>query len=1120
MKNRRPLTRMLTLMPGALLLAAASAQDRPLSVPRPLLRPLPSSVAGVARPVVSLAGSWALALDPPAAFWTTATVQADWSDVVLPSDLQTGARAPRQGREYALRRTVRVPADFAGSRTILRFESVTGHVRLWVNGQAVPGHRGGFVAWERDITDLVTPGRDATILLGVTDPIGGISSFEAGGVLRDVRLVATPQDHVTRFHADTLFDRDYRDATLRVTAEAAFHRARAARLHLTLTDPQGRTVPLPRASVDLRAGVGEATVALPVVAPTKWDAEHPALYTLAGRLEVGGRTVETVTRRIGFRQIERRGRIVLVNGQEVKLRGINHHDVGPAGRSVTAAMDEQDVRLFRDANINYIRTSHYPPSEAFLDAADRLGVYVGDAASIAFVDAATANDPKRMPELVGAVADMIERDRSHPSVFAWDLANESSWGAGMAAVLDYAKREDPSRPTVWSFGDRAPGGTDAPYDIYSLHYASWSRDLSAGGRHGPGDLETNGASAWEHIAQPVLHDEWAHVPTYNTDELRRDPGLRDFWGESIARFWNGLFPANGALGGAIWAGIDEVPTPGRLSAPEWGIVDVWRRPKPEWWLVKKAYSPVRLDESNPAVPAIGKPLLVRIGNRFDHSNLKELRIDWAVAGEKGTMSGPDIAPHADGLITLPARDWQAGDIVDLRFFRAGDLLADEHRLQIAPAQLTTVPFPTGPTPRIERTRDAILVSGTDFALRFDRRTGSIASGTYKGAELIQGGLFLNLNSGTPLLAWTLDGLSAATEGTAAVVRIAGSHGATKVRFVLTIDGAGTIDARYTLDAVPPIKRQLARGHSFARDVGGHFEVGLSFLLNPDIDRLTWHRHGQWSAYPADHIGRTRGEAVRVGTSAGHRVGTRPEWPWSHDDRNVLLWGQHDLGGRGTNDFRSTKAGIYRASAVLHGSKARLEALSPGTDAVRLAVQEDPKTHVEIGDPRVRLTGHWISDGAVTGSGGVGDTAELAFDGGSVTWFGPRSPTGGIADVYIDGKLEAAAISLFAPAVPPDKLANDTTREALFSREGLPDGKHTLRIVARQAETAGRTVSIAGFRIGQEAANGQVRMIVNNLWNYPQLSWGNYVKKPVLVTNGYTNSVRVRFTDRDTKIDRP
>ena len=285
----------------------------------------------------------------------------------------------------------------------------------------------------------------------------------------------------------TVLDPAYRDATLELTAAVALPGAHKMTLDFRLSDPDNHAVPLHPAAMSFTAAKTEARLEIPVPAPKKWDAEHPNLYTLEATLRVDGVAAETLEKKIGFRKIEVRGNKLYVNGQEVKLRGACRHDIHPLrGRSTTPELDDQDARLYRDANMNFVRTSHYPPSEKFLEACDRYGVYVEEETAVCFVNPdwmgaspGSQSNPAFHSRYMAQFSEMIARDRSHPAVLLWSLGNEGRWGAkNIAAEYAYVKREDPSRPVIFSYPGTVPAGTPG-YDVWSEHYPKVDGDLKS-----------------------------------------------------------------------------------------------------------------------------------------------------------------------------------------------------------------------------------------------------------------------------------------------------------------------------------------------------------------------------------------------------------------------------------------------------------------------------------------------------------------------------------------------------------------------------------------------------------------------------------------------------------------
>jgi len=934
MKGRNVIhqTQILTVGGWLLLILSSSAVANDVW-PRPQVIPIPVRTNGVANPVLSLNGTWKFSLSPPAEFWSNNVDPSSWSDITVPGEAVMQGFNIARNTEYPYKKAVLIPADFQGKRVILRFAGVYSYARVWVNGKLVRDHHGGFTSWDCDLTDYVTAGRTVWITVGVTDMSDEISygsdyaKHYIGGILRDVMLIALPKNPVTRFHVETDFDSSYAHARLKVIAAVDFHDAKAAILNLRLKDPQGDAVDLNPSSMALAANAPEASVEIPVNAPQKWDAEHPNLYTLEARWVIGGTEAEVLEKEIGFRKVEVQGNKLVVNGKEVKLRGGCRHDVHPLrGRSTTPELDERDVILLRDANLNFIRTSHYPPTERFLEACDRYGMYVEEETAVCFVDqqqwsivpAPSQSDPSYTSRYMNQFAEMIEKDRSHPSVIIWSLGNESKWGSNFAKEYAYAKQEDPTRPLIFSYAEEVPAGIKA-YDIVSKHYPNFDENLQSAN-------------------MPKLNDEYAHVACYNSNTLERDPNVRNFWGESLRRFWEKCFSSQGCLGGAVWGTIDEVfMTPDSpVGYGEWGILDGWRRLKPEYWLTKKAYSPVRMSDEPVEKPGPDRPLLVPIRNWFDHTDLSELAILWSVGTDTGKIEGLTLPPHGEGMLSVPARQWHEGEILDLKFYRRGEILVDEYKLPVG-RQIKIFPSPLGPAPRISADSNSITVSGPDFMIIFSKATGLITKGTCRGRTILKGGPYLNAGA-LRLSPWWLTRLTYSNAPDEAVINLEGSYmavrgstGLVSANLELKIDGHGLITTTYKI-ANPP---------------KGLSEVGVAFLLSSDVDRLAWEKKGLWSVYPAEHIGRVSGLARNLRSAGTEEYRVEPLWAWSEDMKDFFLFGRADPGGRGTNDFRSLKENIWHASCFLAGTNVRVRAESDGTAAVRAEVQADGKVLFNI-----------------------------------------------------------------------------------------------------------------------------------------------------------------------------
>lgn len=893
--------------------ALAASSERPST--HPILIPIPASVTGLRDPILDLTGTWLFAPLPPNEFWRKDFDSSKWSQVMVPNEFEMLGFPISPDVEYPCRKTIHIPDEFANHRIFIRFDGVYCYARVWVNGVFVRNHSGGFTSWDAEITDHVQPGTSAELVVGITDQSDNISqgSYYAkhpiAGILRNVRMFAVPKSHLIDLAVIASLDHKQAGA-ISLKAMISAQEISGARLHFTLRDPSDQIVALEPASEPVISPENPLVHELHVRSPKPWDSEHPNLYRLQIALLLNGRIIETVERLIGFRSVERIGNQLLVNGQPVKLHGACRHSIHPLyGRAVPPEFDEKDAILFREANINFVRTSHYPPTETFLEACDRHGIYVEEETAVCWSRASSSN-PDLREQFLGQFREMITRDRHHACVLFWSLGNESNWGPNIAVEKQYAKRHDPSRPTIFSYPDTVPMATSA-YDIYSKHYP----DVHS-------NLDSN--------TYPLLNDEFAHIPCYNLDTLRRDPGVRNFWGESIQRFAENFLAADGCLGGSIWAGIDDVflLPDGPVGYGEWGIIDGWRRRKPEHWLTRKAYSPIRIHEAAPLpLPTPGTALQIPIRNAFNHTNLNEIEMQWAVGAESGRIAPTDIAPHRSGFLRIPPRRWQPGEKLQLQFRSHGSLM-EQIDLQIGSAPRPPWRSASGKVSLVDRVNDT-LVTGPQFTVTVSKQTGLIANASWNQEPVLQGGPFLDIGGGA-ITAWQLtksevkivenrviilsDGEGKAVEGISGI----------SVQFEIEIDGGGLITTRYRVETKS----------------SDYSSLGIAYLLPKSFNTLAWKRRALWSRYPDDHIGRPEGVAKMQAAHPMPAYRQEPAWAWSQDMGDSFLWGKSGFNTGATNDFRSLKPNIVWASLSSRDGKTRVHAEADADAAVRASLQSE------------------------------------------------------------------------------------------------------------------------------------------------------------------------------------
>lgn len=1084
---------------------------------RPQIVPMPAVVNGKEKPIINLNGSeWKLSLEPSEKYYQKDDAAIVWEEATVPLQL------PRNEKEYAYAYQLIIPKEWKEERIFLRFDGVNCEAKVYVNGSFVRSHYGGFVSWDCEISEFVDRDEENLLVIGVSDDPGGICPFHTGGIIRDVSLFALSDTYISRLHADVKFDESYKDAMLTVHSGI---KGGAGDLTLSLTAPNGSVMRL--GSVTLGCGE-EVSSEFEVKAPLKWDSEHPYLYTLTAELIADGKCIEKTERQIGFRQIEKRGNQIFVNGDLLKLHGINRHDIHPiTGRAITHELVEQDVALFKAANINFIRTSHYPPRPDFLDLCDKYGVYVEDETAVAFLGQEIdchENDPEYTDKFMDQFTELIERDRSHPCVIIWSLANECFWGTNLALENKYAHQEDPTRLTIFSYPITQKEDDDRA-DIWSMHYAAWDQDPIA-------LVDSFDRSEHEPVVWPVLHDESTHIPCYDRADHRRDQGVRDFWGETIKAFWDKLWSAEGALGCAIWAGIDEVwyhPSRTGFLGLQWGIIDGWRRLKPEYWHVRKAYSPIRLMET--PYEKNGK-VAIQIENRFNHTNLNEIEISWRCAAEQGTMYGPDLSARMMGELCIPA-SFVSGKTLVIEFKDAfGNLLDEAEYLLDEP--VPQLPKVDGGAPDVLEFENALTVKSDHFSLSFCKETGLIKAGYVDGNLVLSGGPYLHL-TGLALAPWEKESFTYVILNEKVVVSIKGAYGKVKVGFDISIDQTGLMETAYTVLEMPYASpRKLAMRIGDDTDSGGYEEVGIKFIVPEKQSILRWKKTGLWNVYPDWHIGRLTGCAYKHGqyacatnevseVSGLVKIGEEPVWPWAWDERNQVLFGKYDMGRRGTHDFSAMKSGILTAKVIDIQNENGVEVLSDGKDSVRMKLMHNPDYVINDRDPRLEYKGSWIRqdvgfatlNGTETWSNKAGDTCSCHFTGTGICWISSMDILGGQAKVYVDGELMDESVSMGVHLQTPG-IARGYEKDPgrlVYAIEGLEYGEHTLTVEVkgeRAGGSMGAYVFIDHFLVLNKNDYGDSFLIIDSEYNYPELSWGCYTKPAVKVSSGYSKKVYTRL----------
>jgi beta-glucuronidase len=424
------------------------------------------------RQLIDLSGFWDFRADPVNAGGTAAwsegfsggvplAVPASWNDQL------TELRDFLGPAWYSTAFTV--PAAWDGGRLLLRFDSVNYLASAWLNGTKLGDHEGGHLPFAFDVTKAVRPGRNLLVLrvdgtLAADrvppgdvppNPLDGFPTnpaypnasfdfFPFCGIHRPVRLCLIPHGGVEDVQVVT--SRSGRDAQL--TVELRTGGGEGTRASMTLSG-HGATL---RAEVDISSGISQLVFTIPDAAI--WSPEEPHLYDLEITLFRGSFPFDSYALPVGIRTIEVSEDRLLLNGKPILLKGFGRHEDFPVtGRGIVPAVIVRDFDIMRWTGANSFRTTHYPYSEEMMDLADRLGFLVIDETPSVGLFFTGEGLERRRDLCASYLRDLIQRDRNHPSVIAWSIANEPhsrrpAAGPFLQDLVRLAKSLDDSRPVT------------------------------------------------------------------------------------------------------------------------------------------------------------------------------------------------------------------------------------------------------------------------------------------------------------------------------------------------------------------------------------------------------------------------------------------------------------------------------------------------------------------------------------------------------------------------------------------------------------------------------------------------------------------------------------------------
>ncbi len=711
-----------------------------------------------------LDGRWKFAWSPtadgaPGGFASRHADVSHWQDIAVPGAIQLqgggrwglpqysniawpwdGREAPRPGqapRENAVGTYVKdftLPAGWKNRAVRVRFDGACAALAVWCNGQFVGYSESSADPAEFDLTAMLDGEGPNRLSARVFQFCSGSwledqDMWRFSGLLRSVRLLADGETHIADAVVRTALAADYSQAT--VDVDVTLSGRLAGKLQLD-TGEQCIEQPATTRKVRLSALIAQ---------PRLWSAEAPNLYPAALRvLDEQGRVVEQTTLQVGLRTVAIENGILLLNGKRLVLRGVNRHEWSArGGRTITREEMEADIKAMKRANINAVRTSHYPNDPYWYDLCDRYGLYVIDEANLEThgtwqyargetnMARALPGDNERWQPAVQARAEaMLRRDRSHPSIILWSLGNESGGGTVLRDTAAFLRKEDPSRPVHYEgiAQDRTCPDTS---DVESRMYVP------------PEDCE-----AWlrTHRDKPFILCEYSHAMGNSCGDLARYTALAD------------KYPH--CQGGFIWDWVDQCllakaptgeeylasggdfmdsPNDGNFCAD--GLLFADRTPSPKLQEVHACYQPFGVTAGKYEVQVENKTLFsdlsayavrVELAKEGKLLESRELRAA-ASPGQTAHLPLPFAVPDGPGEYTVtayvqlkkdtpwaPAGWCVAGGQCVLRRQAAAPVC-------LLPVQLVDGGYNYG-------------VTGQGFSLLFSKGTGQLVSYRRAGVELL------------------------------------------------------------------------------------------------------------------------------------------------------------------------------------------------------------------------------------------------------------------------------------------------------------------------------------------------------------------------------------------------
>ena len=445
------------------------------------------------------------------------------------------------------RRTITIPETWKDKRVFVHFDGVYSAAVVWVNGKYVGYSQDSNTDAEFDITDFVTTG-DNQLSVRVYrwcdgSYLEGQDMWHLSGIHRDVYLVATPKVFVSDHYISSTLNDNATSGSMSVKLTVDNRNAVSANktLQVSLLDRDGNQI---ATETETYSGTAKAEKTITfgnLSSLHPWSAEDPYLYTVVvSQKDENGAEEMAFSTKYGFKTVTISGTQLLVNGKRIFVKGVNTQDTHPEyGRAIDMETMLKDIKMMKQANVNTIRTSHYPRQPKMYAMMDAFGMYCVNEANVeCHGNQGLASNSSWKTAITDREVRMVKRDRNHPSVLFWSLGNECGDATNFSSAKTEMKKYDNSRPIFYCNEDYNVSYSDLHSNMYPTVYPI-------------GDKQGASSKSNGYNGKPYFICEYAHAMGQAVGNLKE--------------YWDVIEKSTGIIGGCIWDWVDQsVYDPARL----------------------------------------------------------------------------------------------------------------------------------------------------------------------------------------------------------------------------------------------------------------------------------------------------------------------------------------------------------------------------------------------------------------------------------------------------------------------------------------------------------------------------------------------------------------------------